>query len=92
LLLAEDNSEVIDELLMVCQDWSLLPRVLAMIPARYEYTLAAELDTLIHGWKGVVWYHDADLGNSVLLREAVWCSEARRKAKAFSAPSEGVMG
>jgi transcriptional regulator with XRE-family HTH domain len=92
IMLAEDDAAVVEELIMACHDSSLLPRVRAMIPRRYEHTVAADLGVLINGWSGVYWYGAADVANAALLREAVRRSEARRKVKAFSVSQEGVRG
>lgn len=83
LILAEDDPVVIGQVLALCTRMDILPNVRAMIPKRYEFAIAGELDTLINGFQGVLWYEDYDVKASNLVKEALRCSEARRKVKAF---------
>lgn len=85
VIIAEDDSAVIEKVVRLCQQMDILPIVRAMLPGRYEFVIAAELETLINGFNGVLWYSDHDLKNSSLVKETLRCCEARRRVKAFKA-------
>ncbi len=88
LLVAEDDPTVIEQAVSVCENVDILPNVRAMIPRRYEFMIADELDELINLFQGVYWYEDNDVAASHLVKEARRYSEARRKAKAFKSFKE----
>lgn len=83
VILAEDDPLVVDQVTHFCQRADVIPKVKALLPERFEPLIEADLDILISGYTDVFWYDAADVEASNLVKQAVRCSEARRKVKAF---------
>jgi hypothetical protein len=80
IVLVEGSPGALGELHDFCGDPKLAPKLLVMVPRRYEggYSGQGALQDLDYGWGGVYWYDDKEIENCNVLTRAVRRAEARR--------------